>query len=555
MAKVASFPLKPPRVYTSTAWTLDEEPSGAPPQLIRPSTSPKGPRDDQDGQNSRERVRKANTLGRVFAGGYKLAPVFHDDQFEKMFHLIDQIQELALPIIAGVVSDKGSKWYLMLYFSHIYSSPFYHGTFEVVALFFKNYGTKTYNYYFTSDRCPPGYGEDDKHDQHARMLASSSNDDGENRNHGTCHLDRWQMMDCAVAGHYVTLHFFANDIIMCFHFALATKAITEALLPGGSLNPPSKAVNPIITTLGSVLVPIFVFLALLEVLIARGSFDDELDRGVTRAHLTKGWGIITATDCLFAWLVGRFVFGDGHPAIDFLLLMAVFSEFLAVVFIGLFYSDPDHPIQPIWLLLVAAAMGWCYALRKWHFRKERRTHQAWQPYILIGGSISWIGIINARLHPALALVPIVPWMPGPDKKQLESLDNEVEEALEDKATDGKAEDMIRAFRLTQEENHSLDDEEGKDADWDVNVKSRAALHRSKEEDRDKGPSVTRLRQRRNMSDEINDIIRGTNRHGTLRGRHRTLSMPTSSLIHYPANVQSKEELNLNTLLVEHKEHP
>jgi hypothetical protein len=175
-------------------------------------------------------------------------------------------------------------------FSHIYSSPFYHGTFEAVALFFKNYDTKTYNYYFTSDRCPPGYGEDDKHDQHARMLASSSNDDGENRNHGTCHLDRWQMMDCAVAGHYVTLHFFANDIIMCFHFALATKAITEALLPGGSLNPPSKAVNPIITTLGSVLVPIFVFLALLEVLIARGSFDDELDRGVTRAHLTKGWG-------------------------------------------------------------------------------------------------------------------------------------------------------------------------------------------------------------------------------------------------------------------------
>ena len=124
----------------------------------------------------------------------------------------------------------------------------------------------------------------------------------------------------------------------------------------------------------------------------------------------------------------------------------------------------------------------------------------------------------------------------------------------------------------------------------MNVKSRAALHRSKEEDRDKGPSITRLRQRRNLSealhrskeedrdkgpsvtrlrqrrnlsgtdetsdDDNDDIIRGNNRHGTLRGRQqRTLSMPPSSLIHYPANVQSKEELNLNTLLVEHKEHP
>ena len=105
MAKVASFPLKPPRVYTSTAWTLNEEPSGAPPQLVCPVTLPKGPHDDKDGQNP----RKANTLGRVSPRSKKIAPVFHDDQFEKMFHIIDQIQELALPVIAGVVSDKGSK--------------------------------------------------------------------------------------------------------------------------------------------------------------------------------------------------------------------------------------------------------------------------------------------------------------------------------------------------------------------------------------------------------------------------------------------------------------
>ena len=36
----------------------------------------------------------------------------------------------------------------------------------------------------------------------------------------------------------MTIHFFANDVIMCFHFALAMKEITEVggarvLLPGG----------------------------------------------------------------------------------------------------------------------------------------------------------------------------------------------------------------------------------------------------------------------------------------------------------------------------------
>ena len=39
--------------------------------------------------------------------------------------------------------------------------------------------------------------------------------------------------------------------------------------------------------------------------------------------------------------------------------------------------------------------------------------QAWTPYILIGGAFSWWGLYSAHLHPALALVPIVPFLPGP----------------------------------------------------------------------------------------------------------------------------------------------
>ena len=35
------------------------------------------------------------------------------------------------------------------------------------------------------------------------------------------------------------------------------------------------------------------------------------------------WGIPTATDIALAWLVARAVFGKGHPAVAFLLLLAV----------------------------------------------------------------------------------------------------------------------------------------------------------------------------------------------------------------------------------------
>jgi NhaA family Na+:H+ antiporter len=223
----------------------------------------------------------------------------------------------------------------------------------------------------------------------------------------------------------VTLHFFANDIIMCFHFALAMKEITEALLPGGSLNPPSKATNPLITTLGGLVGPIVCYFLFLEAFVLLGLFDAELARGVTFSDLARGWGVVTATDVALAWCGGRFVFGDGHPAIDFLLLLAVVADAVGLAIIAVFYSDPDHPVRPVYLLVVGAGMGSAYALRRWHFRKERATHQAWQPYLVFSGAVTWVGLINARLHPAIALAFVVPFMPGPDREKLQQLDDEV----------------------------------------------------------------------------------------------------------------------------------
>ena len=58
----------------------------------------------------------------------------------------------------------------------------------------------------------------------------------------TAHHDGWK--------HYITIHFLANDILMALFFGIAAKEITEACLPNGALNPPSKAVNPLMATIG-----------------------------------------------------------------------------------------------------------------------------------------------------------------------------------------------------------------------------------------------------------------------------------------------------------------
>jgi len=192
-------------------------------------------------------------------------------------------------------------------------------------------------------------------------------------------------------GSHLNLHFFANEILMVFFFGVAAKEITEACLPGGALNPPRKAVNPLMGTLGGVLGPIGFFFLFAWLLDA--------------PQIYGGWGIPTATDIALAWLVARLVFGARHPAVSFLLLLAVADDAVGLAIIAVFYPDPNNPVAPAWLGLVALGMVVAFLL------KRSKVTSFW-PYVVVAGGLSWVGLLTAHLHPALALVPIVPFMPN-----------------------------------------------------------------------------------------------------------------------------------------------
>lgn len=194
--------------------------------------------------------------------------------------------------------------------------------------------------------------------------------------------------------HYLTLHFLVNDLFMVIFFGIAAKEITESLLPGGALNPLNKAINPLLGTLGGVLGPVGFFF-LFNGLIGKQEW-------------SNGWGIPTATDIALAWLVARIVFGKGHPAISFLLLLAVADDGIGLGIIALAYPDPHNPVVWANTLWILPGMLAAYILR-------RMNVQSWIPYILFGGIASWYGLYSAHLHPALALVFIVPFLPGPKK--------------------------------------------------------------------------------------------------------------------------------------------
>lgn len=194
----------------------------------------------------------------------------------------------------------------------------------------------------------------------------------------------------------LSFHFITNDLFMVFFFGIAAVEITQSCLPGGDLNPPRKAVNPLLATLGGVIGPVAAYLGLNAV--------------IGTPELARGWGIPTATDIALAWLVARLIFGAGHPAISFLLLLAIADDAIGLVIIAIFYPDPTVPADPRWLFLVACGMVVAWWLR------SAKVKNYW-PYLIAGGGLSWAGLFLAHLHPALALVPVVPFLPHARKEE------------------------------------------------------------------------------------------------------------------------------------------
>jgi len=186
-----------------------------------------------------------------------------------------------------------------------------------------------------------------------------------------------------------------NEVFMAFFFGLATKELVEAMLPGGCLENPKRALNPILATIVGAVIPALLYVGLVFLFLENTA-------------LWKGLSIPIATDIAFAWLGARLLFGPGHPAIQFLLLLAILDDAIGMIVLALFYPNPTHGFVLPWVGLIVVAMAIAYALRK-------KGVQGWGWYIGSAGVVSWFGMVEAGLHPALSLAIIVPFIPWPKR--------------------------------------------------------------------------------------------------------------------------------------------
>jgi NhaA family Na+:H+ antiporter len=237
--------------------------------------------------------------------------------------------------------------------------------------------------------------------------------------HGLVHFTLWAggpigalHTDAGVTERVVTVHFLFNDVLMAFFFAIAAKEVWEAVaLSHGSLRG-RKALTPLIATAGGMAGPVVVYLCLAAAL---GVLDD----------VHRGWAIPTATDIAFSYLVGRIIFGAGHPAIRFLLLLAIADDAGGLAILAIFY--PTSAVAPAWLLLSLGAALAVFVFanelpRRLDKGRQDRPHSTWVrkklgfwPWALAGAA-SWYGFQMAGLHPALGLLPIVPTIPHAERE-------------------------------------------------------------------------------------------------------------------------------------------
>lgn len=222
----------------------------------------------------------------------------------------------------------------------------------------------------------------------------------------------WRVSDLPLPGWMwpipvsITPFMVVTDILMSLFFFFIAKELWEALtLERGALAGP-RAWAPLALTLGGMFGASAMWLIL-----------SALIETAEEASFGQGWTVPLGTDVVLGYLIGRRVFGPGHPALHLLLLLCIATDILALLVLGL--TNPNLSFRLLWLALPLAA-----SLAAWWFcgrdpgpgateQRRRAALRLW-PYVLAGG-LSWFGTAASGLPAALGLLPVIPAIAHADR--------------------------------------------------------------------------------------------------------------------------------------------
>ena len=212
----------------------------------------------------------------------------------------------------------------------------------------------------------------------------------------------------------------SDGFMALFMFFVGKELWESVILERGALSGP-RAIVPLGGMIG----------AALGAVLAWSIFSTGIETA-DEAGFATGWPVPLGSDVVLVYLMGRWVFGPGHPALHILLLVTVALDVTALMAVGLAYPA-DGLLKLAWLALplVACTGVWLMFGRRLHAgapERQRRRAMALWPYVG-AGVLCYVGVASAGLPPALGLLPVIPVIPHADRSF--GLFAEAEEFLHD----------------------------------------------------------------------------------------------------------------------------
>ena len=189
------------------------------------------------------------------------------------------------------------------------------------------------------------------------------------------------------------LAFPVNEIAMAFFLALIAQELYEALMRGGALHAWQHRALPMIAALGGLIGGVATF---------------QIYIGLAHQQmLAAAWPVVAAVDIGAGYYVLRAIYPRRSAPVAFLLLLTVATNVVAMTVV--LVQAPGFELHATGLGVLLIALASAAALR-------RRGVKVFWPYWLVSGSLSWLALYWMGIHPALALIPIVPLLPH-DRRQ------------------------------------------------------------------------------------------------------------------------------------------
>jgi Na+:H+ antiporter, NhaA family len=183
------------------------------------------------------------------------------------------------------------------------------------------------------------------------------------------------------------LAFPINDVGVAFALASLAQEVLEGTGPGGTMPSWRHTLLAAAMGLGGAIAAAGTYAIYVHVT------DEQV--------LAQGWPIVCGVDVFLGVAIARAIFRGG-ATVSLVVILALVGDVVA-----LFAISRERLVtsaDPAAVLLIVAALLAAVLLR------DLGVRTMWA-YLLVAGPLSWLGFYWAGLHPALALLPLVPFFP------------------------------------------------------------------------------------------------------------------------------------------------